>query len=142
MCNHRPALGLSHDWSISGLHHVLGQLYKLGHDGLFSHHPLFPIMSTPSHHSFSSARSSSSGGSYYPVPSSPVPIRQGPGHWPSWLAANPPPISGSPSPESRSQNDCAEMDWDPQTEVATEVGEVVHGRLISSFPFSFGKLKR
>ena len=88
-------------------------------------------MSSLSHQS-SSVRSSSSGGSsYFPVPSSPIPVRRGPGHWPSWPVANPPLISGSPSPESGSQNDCSEMDWDPCTEVATEEGEVVHGRWYS-----------
>ena len=92
-----------------------------------THHP----MSSSSHQS-SSARSSSSGGSsYFPVPSSPIPIRLGPGCWPGWLMANPPLISGSPSPESRSQNDHSEMDWDPHSEVATEEGEVVHGRWYS-----------
>ena len=44
--------------------------------------------------------------------------------------ANPPPISGSPSLESRSQNDHLEMDWDPWAKVATEAGEVVHGRFV------------
>ena len=46
-------------------------------------------------------------------------MRCGPGCWPSWPTVNPPLISGSPSPESRSQNDCLEMDWDPHAEVAT-----------------------
>ena len=88
-------------------------------------------MSSSSHQS-SSARSSSSGGSsYFPVPFSPIPIRHGPGCWPSWPMANSPPISGSPSPESGSQNDHLEMDWDPCAEVATEEGKVVHRRWYS-----------
>ena len=83
----------------------------------------------------SSARSSSSGGSYYPVPSSPIPFRHGPGHGPGWCSANPIPISTLPSPEAGSQNDQAELDWDPRAEVPTEAGEVVHGRLVSSLLF-------
>ena len=74
----------------------------------------------------SSHRSSSSGGSYYPVPSSPIPVHQGPGHWPGWLVGNPVPASPSPSNSGKSQNAC--VDWNSQTEVPTEVGEVVHGR--------------
>ena len=103
-----------------------------------THHPMLS-----SSHQSSSTRSSSSGGSYcFPVPSSPIPIRHGPGCWPSWPTANPPPISGSPSPESGSQNDCLEMDWDLHAKVATEAREVVHGRLVSSFLFSFKKTEK
>ena len=88
-------------------------------------------MSSSSHQS-SSARSSSSGASsYFPIPSSPIPIRCGPGCWPGWPTANPPLISGSPSPESGNQNDHSEMDWDLQAKVASEAGEVVHGRWYS-----------
>ena len=78
--------------------------------------------------------------SFPSVPSSPIPIRRGPGCWPGWPTENPPPIFGSA--ESGSQSDCSEMDWDLWAEVATEAGKMVHGRLVSSLPFSFYENRR
>ena len=40
----------------------------------------------------------------------------------------------TPDPESSFLGLCAQLDWDPRSEVQTDVGEEVHGRYVHRFP--------
>ena len=77
--------------------------------------------------------SSSSGDSYfYPARSSPIRISHPRPRWSDFLDASPIPVT--PDPEHASPELCAQLDWDPRSEVPMEVGEVVHGRYVHWFP--------
>ena len=77
--------------------------------------------------------SSSSGDSYfYTARSSPIMINSR-SHWPGWPSA-PPRVTMTPDPESSSPEARSHLDWDPRSEVPTEVGDEVYGRYIDRFP--------
>ena len=77
------------------------------------------------------ASSSSSGDSYfYPARSSPIMINS---RWPGWPSV-PPRVTTTPDPESSSPEARSHLDWDPRSEVPTEVGDEVYGRYVDRFP--------
>ena len=76
--------------------------------------------------------SSSSGDSYfYPARSSPITINPQL-RWPGWPDA-PPRVTMTPDPESASPGARSHLDWDPRSEVPTEVGDDVFGRYVHRF---------
>ena len=83
--------------------------------------------------------SSSSGKSYfYLARSSPITINPRL-RWPAYPAGSPAP--STPDPESSSPELQSHLDWDPRSEVPTEIGDEVHGRYVHRFPSNcWGKL--
>ena len=45
----------------------------------------------------------------------------------------------TPDPESSSLEMQSHLDWDPQSEIPTEVGDEVHGRYVHRFPSNWLK---
>ena len=84
--------------------------------------------------------SSSSGDSYFYLARS-LPIRiSSRARWPGWPEA-PPRVMMTPDPESSSPEAQSHLDWDPRSEVPTEVGDEVYGRYVNRFPsYCWGKL--
>ena len=84
--------------------------------------------------------SSSSGDSYfYLAQSSPIRIPSR-AWWPGWPSA-PPQVMMTPDPESSSPEARSHLDWDPRSEVPTEVGDEVYGRYVDRFSSNcLGKL--
>ena len=79
--------------------------------------------------------SSSSGDSYfYPARSSPIMVNPR-ARWPGWPSA-PPRVMMTPDSESSSPEARSHLDWDPRSEVPTEVGDEVYGRYVDRFPFN------
>ena len=76
--------------------------------------------------------SSSSGDSYFYLARS-SPIRISRSRWPGW-PSDFPRVTVTPDPESSSPEARSHMDWDPSSEVPTEVGDEVYGRYVHRFP--------
>ena len=56
--------------------------------------------------------------------------------WPGWPDA-PLRIMMTPDPDSASPEVRSHLDWDPHSEVPTEVGDEIHGRYVHRFPSNF-----
>ena len=92
-----------------------------------------PYQMSSGHTSSSVPPSSSSSGDSYFYPAQSSPIRISRSRWPSWPGGFPR-VTMTPDPESSSPEAWSHLDWDPRSEVPTEVGDEVYGRYVHRFP--------
>ena len=116
-------------------HRVGCHLYNCGwHDESSPSNPPFQMSSGHTSSSIPPSLSSSGDLYFYLARSSPIMINSR-SRWPGWPSA-PPRVMMTPDPESSSPEARSHLDWDPRSEVPTEVGDEVYGRYVDRFPFN------